>query len=91
MKSAWSGFTDWVFSDNVLEVAIGLIIASAFTAVINSFTSDIILPIVSLLPFLSKNFDEKFAILKRPRGPVKVQYNTVKQALNDGAVVLAYG
>lgn len=23
-RSAWEGFTDWVFSDNVLEVAIGL-------------------------------------------------------------------
>lgn len=56
-----------------------------------SFTSDIILPIVSLLPFLSKNFDEKFAILKRPSHSKGIHYNTIKQALEDGAVVLAYG
>lgn len=27
VASAWEGFTDWVFSDNVLEVAIGLMYA----------------------------------------------------------------
>jgi large conductance mechanosensitive channel len=56
--------------------------------------SDIILPIISLLPFLSRNLDEKFAILKH--GPsynstISTGYNTVKQALDDGAVVFAYG
>jgi large conductance mechanosensitive channel len=43
------------------------------------------LPLISLLPFLARNLDEKFAVLKH--GP---QYN-VEQALKDGAVVLAYG
>lgn len=91
VMSAWAGFIDWVFSDNVLEVAVGLIVAAAFTGVVNSFTSDLILPIISLLPFLSKNFEEKFAILRRPKDSHGYEYNTVKQALDDGAVVLAYG
>lgn len=90
-KSAWAGFIDYIFSDNVLEVAIGLTIAAAFTAVVNSFTSDIILPIIALLPFLSRNFDQKFAVLKRPKGAEGAQYNTIKSALDDGAVVMAYG
>jgi large conductance mechanosensitive channel len=51
--------------------------------------TDIILPIISLLPFLDRNLDEKFAILRGGRGHVK--YFTVKQALDDGAVVWAYG
>jgi large conductance mechanosensitive channel len=54
--------------------------------------SDILLPPISLLPFLSKNLDEKFAVLRA--GPLYDDldgYNTLKIALEDGAVVMAYG
>lgn len=48
---------------------------------------------MSLLPFLNRNLEEKFAVLRG--GPEYYNgtagYNTVKQALGDGAVVLAYG
>lgn len=77
-----------------MEVAVGLIIAAAFTACANSLVTDIILPIVSLLPFLSRNLPEKFAILKEGpnyNGTISNGYNTKDQALSDGAVVFAYG
>ncbi len=52
--------------------------------------SDLLLPIISLLPFINKNFEEKFAVLRK--GPqYDAGYNTLKQALEDGAVVMAYG
>ena len=69
-------------------------LAAAFTACANSLVSDIILPIISLLPFLARNLDEKFAILKHGpnyNGTISNGYNTVEQALSDGAVVFAYG
>jgi large conductance mechanosensitive channel len=57
---------------------------------IKSFVSDLLLPIISLLPFINKNFEEKFAVLRK--GPqYDAGYNTLKQALEDGAVVMAYG
>lgn len=88
-RSFWQGFCDWALKDNVLEVALGLIIASAFTAVVTSFVQDIILPIVSLLPFIRANFDEWFAVLRN--GELGGPYNTLDQAVSDGAVVMAYG
>lgn len=68
-------------------------LAAAFTAVVTSFVSDIVLPILSLLPFIDRNFDEKFAVLKKgPRyGESGQGYTTMKLALEDGAVVMAYG
>ena len=59
-----------------------------------SFVSSILLPILSLLPFIKRNFEEWFAVL-RP-GPAYGSgggrgYQTVQQALDDGAVVMAYG
>ena len=48
------------------------------------------MPILALLPFIDRNFEEKFAVLRKgPEG--KGGYMTVKQALEDGAVVLRYG
>ena len=66
-------------------------IATAFTSVVNSLVSDILLPPISLLPFMShKNLPEKFWILRGgPNG--SNGYNTLKQAAEDGAVTMAYG
>ncbi|ESZ92790.1 hypothetical protein SBOR_6847 [Sclerotinia borealis F-4128] len=120
----WDGFVDFAFNDNVLHVAIGLIIAQSFTALITSLVSCVLLPPLSLLPFLNKNLDEKFAVLRpgphyggvlhnhteigdgvgeglEGNGTVIMRmgmeflygagYNTLKQALDDGAIVLAWG
>lgn len=67
-------------------------IAAAFTQLVTSFVSDIVTPIISLLPFLHRNLNDKFAVLRK--GPHYVKgagYNTLKQAHDDGALVLAYG
>ena len=53
--------------------------------------SDIITPIISLLPFLNHNMEEKFAVLKAGPKYDEKGYNTVEQALADGALVLAWG
>ncbi|KAG7287077.1 hypothetical protein NEMBOFW57_006580 [Staphylotrichum longicolle] len=86
------GFIDFAFQGNVLEIAFGLIIASMFTALVTSFVSDILLPPLSVLLPLNKNLEEKFAVLRSgPHRPRDTGYNTLKQAQDDGAVVMAYG
>ncbi|KAJ5098646.1 hypothetical protein N7532_005647 [Penicillium argentinense] len=92
VKHGWDAFVNFAARDNVLEVALGLIIANAFTKVVTSFVSDMVLPVISMLPFLNRNMGQKFAVLSK--GPHYVQgqgYNTVKQARDDGALVLAWG
>ena len=52
--------------------------------------TDIILPLVSLLPFIARNLDQRFAVLRG--GPHERDgYNTKGQALDDGAVIWAWG
>lgn len=88
----WSGFLDFALQGNILEIAFGLIIASSFTAIVNSFVSDILLPPLSVLLPLNKNLDEKFAVLKPgPNYERENGYNTLQFAQDDGAVVMAYG
>ncbi|PNS21647.1 hypothetical protein CAC42_1501 [Sphaceloma murrayae] len=93
-SSFWENFSNFALRDNVLEVAVGLIFAASFTAVANSLVSDILLPLISLLPFLSRNLPECFVILRKGdlyRRGQQPRYNTIKQALDDGAVIWSYG
>jgi len=89
IRSAWQGFVDFAGRDNVLEVAVGLMLGAAFTAVVTSLISDVILPPLSLLPFMGKNLEEKFVVLKH--GVSHRHYATLKQAAEDGAVTMAWG
>lgn len=67
-------------------------IGQAFTQVVTSFVSDVILPVISLLPFIHRNLDEKFHVLKKgPNYDHARGYNTLAQARDDGALVMAYG
>ncbi|KAJ5620258.1 hypothetical protein N7510_004242 [Penicillium lagena] len=98
VKRVWDGFVNFAARDNVLEVALGLMFEflstenPAFTKVVTSFVSDMVLPIVSMLPFLNKNMDQKFSVLSKGPNYTEPQgYNTVMQARDDGALVLAYG
>jgi len=91
-KRFLGGFIDFAFQGNVLEIAFGLILASMFTALVTSFVTDIILPPMSVLFPLNKNLEEKFAVLRPgPNADKSWGYNTLKQAQEDGAVVMAYG
>ncbi|KAJ7591149.1 putative large-conductance mechanosensitive channel [Mycena floridula] len=94
VKSAWQGFKEFALRDNVVEVAVGLIVANAFTAVVTSMVSDVLLPPLALLPFMNRNIEEKFVVLRG--GPhynrtILTGYNTLQQASDDGAVTMAYG
>ena len=66
--------------------------AAAFTTLVTSFVSEILLPPLSLLPFINRNMEEKFAILRKGKNYTEENdYNTMQQALDDGAVIMAYG
>ena len=67
-------------------------LAAAFTGLVKSFVSDIMMPPISVLFPLNKNMEEKFAILRHGQTyDPEIGYNTLQQAQDDGAVVLAYG
>jgi len=67
-------------------------IAEGFTRVTNSLVNDIILPPLSALFPLNRNLDEKFAVLKPgPNYDSAGGYTTLRQAIDDGAVVMGYG
>ena len=45
----WKEFKEFAFKGNVLDMAIGVIIGGAFSAIVTSLVNDIIMPLIGLL------------------------------------------
>jgi len=74
---------DFLGRDNVLEVALGLIIGASFSGLVQSLTQDILLPPLSLLSPKSGNLASLFWVLRRG-DTLDAVYNTREQAAADG-------
>ena len=49
MKTFFEEFKKFISRGNVMDMAVGIIIGGAFTAIVNSLVNDLIMPLVSLL------------------------------------------
>lgn len=49
MKNFWKEFKEFISRGSVMDMAVGIIIGGAFTAIVNSLVNDIVMPILSLL------------------------------------------
>lgn len=77
-------FKDFALRGNVLDLAIGIIIGTAFGKIVTSLVNDIIMPPIGLL--LGKiNFSELYFNLS------KVSYTTLADAKAAGAPTINYG
>jgi len=77
-------FKDFIAKGNVMDMAVGIIIGAAFTAIVGSLVSDLINPIISL--FMGGiDFSGMYALLGDG------EYNSIKEAEEAGAAVFAYG
>ena len=49
MKKLWNEFKAFAFKGNVLDLAVGMIIGAAFTAIVTALVNSIIMPLLSIL------------------------------------------
>ena len=56
MKKFFAEFKEFIQKGSVIDMAVGIIIGGAFTAIVNSLVNDIITPLIGMLGGL--NFDE---------------------------------
>ena len=49
MKKLWGEFRDFISKGNVIDLAVGVIIGSAFSAIVSSLVGDIISPVIGLV------------------------------------------
>ena len=45
----WKEFKEFAFKGNVIDLAVGVLIGSSFTAIVNSVVNDLFTPVLSLI------------------------------------------
>jgi len=84
MKKFIGEFKEFIAKGNVMDLAIGMIVGSTFTKIVNSVVNDILMPIVSVITGRT-NFTNMFIALDGGA------YKTLEEAQTAGATVIAYG
>lgn len=84
----WKELKAFILRGNVFDMAVGIVIGTAFGAIIKSLVSDVIMPPIGLL--LGKvDFANLFILLKE--GATPGPYAALADAQAAGAVTLNYG
>ncbi|KAI8806889.1 large-conductance mechanosensitive channel [Cladochytrium replicatum] len=90
-------FAAFISRGSVVDLAIGIIIGTAFTAIVNGFVEDLISPLIALAT-PGTNLNQQFKILRCPakrfldcQTNTPANWTTAVLAQTDGAVVLGYG
>ena len=77
-------FGEFIKKGNVVDMAVGVVIGSAFGAIVTSLVNDIIMPVISLLTG-GLDFSNWFLALDGNK------YATLEEATTAGAATLNYG
>ncbi len=77
-------FKDFIAKGNVMDMAVGIIIGAAFTAIVKSLVGDLINPIVSLF-MGGVDFTNMFVVLGEG------EFATLEAAREAGVAAFAYG
>ncbi len=77
-------FKDFIAKGNVMDMAVGIIIGAAFTAIVKSMVADLINPFISIFTG-GIDFTNLFVVLGEG------DYATLAEAQEAGAAVFAYG
>ncbi|HIT96223.1 MAG TPA: large conductance mechanosensitive channel protein MscL [Candidatus Aphodousia faecavium] len=88
MKQFISDFQSFISRGNVIDMAVGVIVGAAFTAIVNSMVKDVINPVLGVL-IGSQDFSNFFLVLSMPEnytGPM-----TYEALTKAGAAVFGYG
>ncbi|MBR4178780.1 MAG: large conductance mechanosensitive channel protein MscL [Bacilli bacterium] len=84
MKKLFGEFKEFIKRGNVMDMAVGVVIGTAFGAIVTSIVNDIIMPLVSLLTG-GMDFTNWFVALDGNK------YATLEAAQEAGAATLNYG
>lgn len=83
-----SEFKAFISRGNVVDMAVGIIIGAAFTAIVNSLVADVIMPVIGVM-MSGIDFSNKFLILDPDR--MSETFASLKAAKDAGVPVLSYG
>ncbi|MCC8141246.1 MAG: large conductance mechanosensitive channel protein MscL [Lachnospiraceae bacterium] len=84
MKKFWNEFKEFAFQGNMMDLAVGMIIGSAFTAIVSALVDDLINPVIGIFT-QGIDFSNLFVSLNGQH------YDSLDAAEAAGAAVFKYG
>ena len=82
MKKIWNEFKAFAFKGNVIDLAVGMIVGSSFTAIVNSLVNSVVMPLFSLITQKNNYGDMKWMI-----GATEIPYGMFIQAVVNFAAI----
>lgn len=89
MRKLWNEFIKFIKRGNVVDMAVGVAVASAFTAIVTAFTKGFISPLLALLTGESDLSNMKWVIREEVLGADGVTVEVAEVALLWGAFLQA--
>lgn len=87
MKKLLAEFKEFAIKGNMLDLAIGMVIGTAFTTIVKSIVDDIIMPIIGVLTG-GRDFTKlTWVIGKAAEGPAEIKYGNLIQNLVNFFIV----
>jgi large conductance mechanosensitive channel len=80
----WKEFKEFIAKGSVFDLAVGIVIGAAFTAIVNSFVNDLLMPVLGLFTG-GLDFTNLFIALDGG------DYATLAEAMEAGAATFNYG
>lgn len=80
MKAFMKEFKEFISRGNVMDMAVGVIIGGAFTAIVNSLVNDMLMPLLSLLTG-GFDFSELCIVLGEGEGAATMNYGAFVSAI----------
>src|SRR5690606_7140733 len=89
MKGFLREFRDFAVKGNVMDLAVAVIIGTAFSKIVDSLVKDIVMPVINVILGGSADFSNKFIVLSRPEGYSGPE--TYADLTAAGATLFAWG
>ena len=83
-------FKDFIMRGNVIDLAVGMVVGTAFSGIVKSLVDDVIMPPIGLI-LGGVDFSNLFLTLKSGANPPEAGYETLAAAKAAGAVTLNVG
>ena len=80
-------FKEFISKGNVMDMAVGLVTGSAFTAIVQSLVNDVIMPLIGLLVGGFNFSDLKVTLKETADGAVTLNYGAFIQAVVNFLIV----
>lgn len=80
MKKFFDEFKTFISRGNVMDMAVGVVVGGAFTAIVNSLVNDVIMPLISLLTG-GIDFSSLCIVLGQGEEPATLNYGSFIAAI----------